>query len=1241
MSSESDSSSSSSESEDDSDDTSSSGSSTSSSDAETEIEEPSGSSKTVVGDVDSSSSSGSSSSSSATSSNQRSQGKGITTRSKFTQGSGSTSEHPMGSSDSKVERHGLTLNERQYSKIRKMKEPDRARGWLKCVLVDDPKSHVEQFVLYQAYKAQFQEDCAVWNDLVSAETLIRTVPDLFAGARAECLSCVPQKYVITGIRPPKFVTPGQGKTSTRVRNQRRRKAVASKRRETISEQPNEEAPTIATAEHERAEAASKTPDPGMGLEASVSHSADPQFEARRQALLDAIASGGVDLGTEPSEEEPATGGLISSTESIDVSAGSKAPLLAMPGKTDSSGKPLTDFVQSLPFNGEGPDTAMKEETSTAGQPPVREIREPVEPTVAQAPTEKAQGESSKPRSKIDLASSRRLLFGALGLRTPKSKADEKALQAKLMKDVKPVKPTQSIDESSHEKTEPAKDDDQDWRGKIDLRAVECCYDGIELSTPPFPFVQRWDPQQKRGYKNVEGKQKNGKRNKRKRHSEQYYDDGWEEQALMPARKRGKSATPELNYDEVYPNDDDDEKTQTVVETARQPANPPSSNDLNQGAVSEQLLRESQEAVANAVAEDSFQEDLPLLPEDLTGCPDLTIENAKPGTIVAFKKLDMSVETNWQPRVSEYRTAIVDERRDDGTLYMTLAFRDRPDQEAAYDLETGERLYHKFEMPGYDNDDEDGSEGHIELPLAELIEPKIVRNAESKDDGTAVAATEEEVDDGASGGQPAAADEIEVQGDDDASKLDETWEGFEESTRLSQSAISDQVEEQEKAYQGVETKAVMQTDGVEEADPVELLPEAKPYGDAQEAVESTVGGSDDVRYPDLGGKLDQPIKLRDGDASTYLPQPKAALGTTDDQLRQEISTLIKDAGWRSSIHVQGHEPSGFSQEPQHPHQEEVEVNVQSSNPPSPRFHGFDRSSIADASETLPAEIPETYQEPLEVEDSLLINPLDHMEDPRGADDSMVPLDNDDESQLWDAQTSGQIAPIQHSPSISPPLMSTTFESGSENKKALRNRPSVSRAQTTKAKSNAPSNNSQDRPSISPPRVSKSRTKARNSGPQAKTGFQNPFSTNGTNSEEDLPSLGKVFASRISSLQPVSSQSSTNLTIKPEDSQVDMQKLPRHKSSRKSTSSQPVRSTKSSSIPSQLPFLPSDDDQDFVPSSQVPQGTQIVDLTLSSDPVEPSDSAYEGDSSLPNGPGWMSKLRSSQRARSVGKEGERRS
>jgi hypothetical protein len=50
-------------------------------------------------------------------------------------------------------------------------------------------------------------------------------------------------------------------------------------------------------------------------------------------------------------------------------------------------------------------------------------------------------------------------------------------------------------EDEMEEEEMGEDEDDDsWRERIDLRAVECCDHRVELSTPPYPFYQYWDAQ---------------------------------------------------------------------------------------------------------------------------------------------------------------------------------------------------------------------------------------------------------------------------------------------------------------------------------------------------------------------------------------------------------------------------------------------------------------------------------------------------------------------------------------------------------------------------------------------------------------------------------------------------------------------------------------------------------------------------------------------------------------------------
>jgi len=1265
MSSDSESSSSTSESDDDSDDTSSSGSSTSSSEAETEVgQRPIDSSKTLAQTDDTSTSTTSSNDSSSTSEDEEASNKTTTTANGSFLGSDPTPKQPqLVLQPSQDESQKLTLSTRQYNKMRKTKEPERARQWLRGVLEADPNSHVVQFHLYHAYRAQFLHDCTDDNDILSATTLITISFGLFEGAHAAHLITPQDEYVVKGIRPRDRssgpmsqsalrIPPGQGKVSTQKRNERRRNAKRIMFAQKADQYSVGDALPDSIAKVKQPTGTNETREPGLTPVSSAPDDADSEFHARRQALLELIASGGVEVSVGHSAGDAVTQKQISHTVPLGVSVNVEE---AFPNadavKSSIPTMPVEAIEQSLEIKDGIPETVDANNAASLKQKPSQEAGQPANP-----PSEDS-AEPSKPRSKIDLASSRRLLFGALGLRTPKTKEDERALQTKLMKDLRPANQVQTSGNAPEDHPiEKAAGDDENWREKIDLRAVECCYDGITLSNPPFPFVQRWDPQQKRGYSNVDTRRKSGRGKKRKRDHERYYHDGTEEQASMPATKRGKSVSPTGNFKIA--------ETQTVEVQEEQPLDaPPTSSDSNQGAVNEQLLRESQEAAENAQTHESYEEDLPLLPDDMSAYPDLTLETAKAGTIIAFKKLDMSVETSWQPRISDYRTAIVDECQDDGTLYMTLAFRDRPNQEAAYDPETGERLYHKFEMPGYENEDDEGNDGHLELPLAELIEPKIVQAPEIDPVEAAIPGVGGDAGHHANKTSTDMSRKDEPQRDTEVGPSDETWEGFEETGRLDEPEGTDHVEKPEDIEELAQTEATGQSQESRQVEAIDLVREIEHVPEANEAVLPTFDGSDDIAYPDLGNKLEHLVNTHVEEVSNAAPNTTAILSSTADplqsdvttssardQLRQEISELIKDAGWRSSIHVPVNDPSP-QQEVQVPHQEAIEVNVQSSNPPSPRFNGFDDTPRMEAaSEILPAEIPETYQEPIEVADSVPAQSIDYADDFRQqsvqnhiTDEDLTSASYHDDSLIWDTQGSDQIAPARSSASISPPLPSRVPQSGPQPQHSgPRVRPSISPPRKTKGKSKSLPNPNENQSPISPPKLSKPRTKARNSGPQAKPSNPSPFGSDGLNSEDDLPTLEKVFASRISSLHRPSSQSSTNLTIKPEDaSQTNLSAVPIHTPSQNSHTK---TSIKSSSINSPLPILSSDDENPspgFIFSSQIPQGSQIVDLTLSSDPVEPSDSAYEGDSSMPSGPGWITKLRSSQRARSEGKAGERRS
>ena len=359
-------------------------------------------------------------------------------------------------------------------------------------------------------------------------------------------------------------------------------------------------------------------------------------------------------------------------------------------------------------------------------------------------TSQTQTESPKipvQRPRLDIASSKRMLFGSLGLRTPKTKEEEEALRAKLTREARVSQKSQIQHEPIVNKSLDGTKDSDDWQSKIDLKAVECCHEGVVLSEPPFPFVQRWDPQQQRGYQAQKPK-KNKKGKKRKLEIEVENDGSY---GQVPAPKYARL---------------DDDVPSTEISNSHQH----SSQDLASGdhtddfqnqsfqdsiAANEQLIRETN-METEPLPTEADELDLPDLPEDLISYPRLDLETCRSHAIIAFKRFLMSAETRWQPRISDYVTAAVDELRDNGTLTMTLARRDQTQTDVQFDQETGQRLYAKFEMPGYDEEGQALDRSKLELPFNELIEPRLIKAGKESlerdrpDDvnGTAVVAAQE-------------------------------------------------------------------------------------------------------------------------------------------------------------------------------------------------------------------------------------------------------------------------------------------------------------------------------------------------------------------------------------------------------------------------------------------------------------------------------------------------------------------
>lgn len=422
---------------------------------------------------------------------------------------------------------------------------------------------------------------------------------------------------------------------------------------------------------------------------------DADFELRRDALLEAITSGGLEVSRDPGLEDDST--------SANIEAGS---INCHAASTEDVENQIVEDLSKI----------MQDVEQSANQEPDATT------VVTEPPPVSGQTSLGSPqrRSKLDLASSRRLLFGSLGLPTPKNEQDERNIRERLMKDVKRKRPSESQVEAGADESLTVREteENEQWEDKIVLKAVECCYDGIELSTPPFPFVQRWDPQQQGGYGGLKKGRNFRKSKRRKRNDEQFY-----QQVPIDTLEDGNThantvalETEEHIHENFLP--------PRVEQQLQQQIGLRKESDEYEVAIKDQLMRET-DASVSASAENGTIQDLPMLPEDMSTCTPLRREAFLPGAIVAFKQLDMSQETNWQPAVSDYRTALVERLMENGIIRMTLAQRDQPQVQKSYNQHTGERIYSKFEMPGYDDKSENGI---VELSFAELIDPKLIRVA---------------------------------------------------------------------------------------------------------------------------------------------------------------------------------------------------------------------------------------------------------------------------------------------------------------------------------------------------------------------------------------------------------------------------------------------------------------------------------------------------------------------------------
>lgn len=415
------------------------------------------------------------------------------------------------------------------------------------------------------------------------------------------------------------VPPGEGRKATKARNARRRKHNVLQRLQNkgilpagvtltefakldgVDDQSTPEAAAEALAEL-RANHESELSSAQSKKQTAAKKKAE--FEERRKALLESLASGGVAVDPEPAALAPAAEKAVRATDDAPASAG-------------------------------------------------------------------------KRKTKLDMGAAGRMIFGSLGQKAPK---DPKAVADQLRAKAAEVPKLVEEQPFTLDKTAVAAEDDDSWRDKINYTAVECVQEGLELSEPPFPFKQRWDPQQQFTSNAGRGKRKKKRRNQQQYEEEEHYEEEPQGQAA--------NDTP----DEIEHNYDDD-----VMDSV-----------MEQEEVHDQIMRDAEQAQG----EEEAVSDLRLPPADPTTLQVVTdFESLAPGTVVCYKTLEMSAETNWQPQMSGWLTAVViDVLKDQQALDVTVAVRDRRSKQHMYDYETGERIYDKFEMPVDEDEGEEEDDG---------------------------------------------------------------------------------------------------------------------------------------------------------------------------------------------------------------------------------------------------------------------------------------------------------------------------------------------------------------------------------------------------------------------------------------------------------------------------------------------------------------------------------------------------
>jgi hypothetical protein len=502
----------------------------------------------------------------------------------------------------------------------------------------------------------------------------------------------------------KQIPPGSGKKGTRLRNDRRKQSRQLRHWKSIGLVPK--TMTISEfrayqsdkenqrSEPERGHGHHKVPDREIVNGVRDQTATDSHQGKQRISNAQSLGMNG-NLNLSSDIEEAAM---------TQLEAKKKALLAAVSAGLPENGQ-TKSFPASAPFTGEQHhgQAILKSQTTLKGLPDISKQS-------SNAATETAPKKAQSRRSTLDLASSKRMVFNALGHRTPRTPADAEKLREDIAKSAKrnPLK-QEVISQPNHAEADDGfewESGDESWREKVNLEAVECCDTEVSLSTPPFPFYQWWDDDQS------SQRQRKTRNKKRKRAKLQSTD--WESEE--------KEDYYDLQYDEddaSFPALDYEEGEEECKSTNRTKPFLESEIEAKHDDYTEPRLQDVQDT----------EEDLPTVPLDPSTLPPLTSENYKVDAVIAFKQFEM---VDFSPMLSSWKTAIVQPwNADDVWLNVKLAKRDTVRKpEPKYD-HNGNRIYENHEMDVFEEEQEREHEetnrkpGELSLTWDDLIDAHLV------------------------------------------------------------------------------------------------------------------------------------------------------------------------------------------------------------------------------------------------------------------------------------------------------------------------------------------------------------------------------------------------------------------------------------------------------------------------------------------------------------------------------------